>query len=434
MDIRESIKSFFSGSKQTQIDRASKGTVRESLYSSIHGRPQTGKPSDQDLNVILSLYQKDPVVQAALTTRADAILSSGYTIEGKKTVKTQAETLLKKIGFDYRLLKQVVLNGLLYEHVFLEIERTNAGVPVALHVLETPYMTINYDEHGEILNFVEQGETGKPITFSTDDVVYMKFNEVSTSVWGEVGIKSLFRTLTTKNQIEKFLNHLAESNAWRQVMKTKMTDDNIKEFLPYFYSQSQDPSEMLILQVAGNGGDDVDKDTRFSLLRDPSDLKEFQGTLDYLRTQSLMYLKVPPIMIGLPDSSNRSNSDMQFKAFNIANESFRRVFTSFIVELFDKLGITTADFSWNPIDERSEKDDMEIAERLINMGAKPDMVEQFLRDTGLELPEGKLFEEKQEITESKSMDMYPSRQGKAEGESNDKIGTGADGTTREDQL
>lgn len=426
---------FFKGNKQEQIDRSSKGTVRNSFFYT-RTRPKTGQASPQDLNVVLKTYQEDPVVQAALTTRADAILASGYTIEGAKTVKEAAEKLLKKVSFDYDLLWKICVNGLLYNHVFLEIERKNSGEPAGLHVLEAPYMEIQYDEHGEILGYIENGENGQQIFFPVDDIVYMKFNGVSSAVWGEVGIKSLFRTLTTKNQIEKFLNTLATTNAWRQVMKTKMSDENIEEFLAYSASQSEEPGEPLVLQVQGQGADDVDKDTRFSLLRDPSDLKEFLGTLDYLRTQTLMLLKVPPIMIGLPDSSNRSNSDMQFKAFNIANESFRRVLVTYMNELFEKLGLGTAEFSWNPIDERSEKDDVEIAERLMNMGAKPKQVEQFLRNAGLELPEGELFEKRETMSmpPGKSMDMYDSRKGKADGEANQKIGSGEDGTTRQDQL
>lgn len=430
------IKDFFKGVfNQKQIDRASKGTVRNSIYSSRvrPNRDTLGQPSPEDLNIVLDLYKKDPVVQAAITTRADAILASGWTIDGATTSKESAMSKLEKIGFNYNFLLKAVTNGLLYNHVFIEIERTNGGEPVGLHVLEAPYMEIIYDKHGEISGYKQVAETGEQPFFPVEDIVFMKFNSVSSAVWGEVGLKSLYRTLTIKNQIERFINSLSETNAWRQVMKTRMNDDNIEEFLAYSASQAQEPTEPLVLQVSSGSADDVDKDTRFSVLRDPADLKEFLSTLDYLRTQVLMMLKVPPIMIGLPDSSNRSNSDMQFKSFNIANESFRKLFVSYIEELFSKIGISgKTKFSWNPIDERSEKDDVEIAERLINMGAKPKQVEAFLRSTGLELPDGELFEPQANV--QKSMDMFPSRQGKSDGEGNERIGSGEAGTTRQDQL
>jgi len=418
-------------SKEETSDRASKGTIRNSWYS---GQVTAGgEPSPENLNVVLNHYKLDPVVQAAISTRTNAILSSGWTIDGKPTPKASAETTLKKLGLNYAYMEQVISNALLYEHLFTEIERTGRGIPSALHTLEAPFMEIKHNEHGEIYDFVQRGEDGSEVVFPTNDIVYQKFNSVSSAVWGEVGLTSIYRTLGTKNQIEKFLNSLAMTNAWRQVFKTDMTNDNIGEFLMAYNAGNSDLMEQLVMQLHKNaetGKNDINK---FEILRSPDDLKEFLGTLDYLRTQVLMLLKVPPIMIGLPDSSNRSNSDSQIKAFNMANESVRKkIADSFTNELFPKLGLSGVTFSWNPVDERSEKDDIEIAEKLMNMGAKPKMVEEFLRNAGLELPEGELFDKDIEL--KKSMDQYPSREGKSDGEANKQIGTGVDSTTREDQL
>lgn len=413
--------------------RASKGTIRDSYYSrSGRADSQSGQASPTNLNLVLEHFRLDPVVQTALTTRADAILASGWTNKGSVKQVKNADTRLKAYGFDYNYVYQTVINALLYEHIFLEVERTNAGSPTQVHILETPYMEIKSDKHGDIEGFVEQGETGEPIFFPTKDVVFGKFNPVTTAVWGEVGLKSIYRTLGTKNQTEKFINSLAVMNAWRQVFKTTMTDENIEEFLSYYMDASADPTQPLVMQIQKNLGTDFKEDNTFEVLRNPEDLKEFLSTLDYFRTQALMFLKVPPILVGLPGESNRSNSDSQFKAYNIANESTRKKLKIYFDELYSKLGLGNVEFDWNPIDERSEKDDVEIAEKLMNMGAKPKQVEQFLRDTGLELPEGELFDKK--IDPVTSDDQFPSRQGKADGEGNEKIGTGADSTTRVDQL
>lgn len=421
---------------ETITEKASKGTIKNSFYGSMKNKVRQGQPSPTNMNIFLDLYKKDPVVQAAITTRSEAILNSGWTVEGSKTAKKQAEDLLKKIKFNYTFLDQVVLNGLLYEHVFIEIEKTNGGRPVGLHVLETSFMEISHDEHGEILGYYQQGEVGDKVFFPVEDIVYIKFNSVTSGVWGENGLESLLRTLTTKNFFEKFLNSMAINNDFRQIFKTTMSGENIEEFLPYLQDARLDPNQPIVMKISKVAGENMSDDNKFETMRNPADLKEFLGVLDYLRTQSLMRLKVPPIMIGLPDSSNRSNSDSQIKAFNISNEAFRRKLDDGFIELFDKLGIGSVDFAFNPIDKRSEKDDVEIAERLINMGADPDVIEQFLRTTGLALPEGKLFLDRPDpmSTPGKSADMFPSRRGKAEGEANKKIGSGEAGTTRPDQL
>jgi hypothetical protein len=89
---------------ETVVEKASKGTVRNSFYGSVSRKQEQGAPSPENLNVFLDLYKKDPVVQAAITTRSEAILNSGWTIDGSKTAKKQAEDLLKKIGFSYTCL------------------------------------------------------------------------------------------------------------------------------------------------------------------------------------------------------------------------------------------------------------------------------------------------------------------------------------------
>ena len=148
-----------------------------------------------------------------------------------------------------------------------------------------------------------------------------------------------------------------------------------------------------------------------------------------------MLLKVPPIMVGLPDNSNRSNSDSQIKSFANANKSVRKKLLSYFEELFDKLGLKEVEFSWNPMDERDEQKDVEIAEKLFKMGAKPEQLEKYLRNVGLELPDGKFFnEQEQKVVDDPGNEDSPSREGKMTGQGNSKIGTGEDSTTRDDQL
>ena len=428
MGIIDNIKETFGFN--TMVDKSSKGITKDSFYGQLF-RPESGTQAPENLNVILDLFSKDPIVNAGITTRVNAILSSGYSIDGASSPVKVGEEKLKKLGYDYALQEKAITNLLLYGHVFIEIVKTNSGSPSELHILETTEMEIKHDIHGDITSYVQRASDGTNVSFAEDDIVYIKLSSVSSKVWGEIPLRTLYRTLTTKNSIENFINSLAVTNAWRQVFKTNsLNDDEIPSFLSYLRSAQADPTMPLVIKQGNNADGDKDK---FEILRDPSDLKEFLGVLDYLRTQILMELKVPPIMIGLPDSSNRSNSDSQIKAFNIENESVRKKLADAINnDLFPKLGFKTIEFVWNPIDKRNEKDDVEIAEKLMNMGAKPKMVEAFLRKTGLELPQGELFDE-EAMALKKSDDQFESRK-PADKDQMNKIGTGADSSTREDQL
>lgn len=434
MNILKNIKNVFSNTtEEILVEKASKGVTKDSFYTNA-GFPQQPITSSENLNVILDIFSKDPIVNAGLSTRANAINASGYTIEGADNTKKTAEKLLKKIGFNYLFLDKLVLNFLLYGNTFIEIVRDGTGAAAELHILETTEMEIKADIHGEITKYVQipAGSQDKAIEWEPKDIVYLKLQEVSSKVWGIVPLASLYRTLMTKNQIEKFINSLAMTNAWRDVFKTEMSDDDIPVFLNYLRTVQADPTQPFVMKVPKGG---EDKNNKFEVFRDPKDLKEFMQILDYLRTQILMELKVPPIMIGIPDNSNRSNSDSQIKAFNIENESVRRKLDIAFEELFVKIGIPTATFSWNPVDRRSEKDDMEIAKMLYDMGAKPEQLEKFLRNVGLELPDGEIFDEKQD-----PMALMAMKTGNTEYKKEDKTKemkpqkTGEDSSTRQNQL
>src|SRR6056297_1943065 len=87
---------FGTNAKEETISKASKGIVRDPYPISSYS-DGAGVPSPRNLNTLLELYRKDPEVQAALTTRADAILNSGWTLDAGK----QKDNKLKSMGFNY---------------------------------------------------------------------------------------------------------------------------------------------------------------------------------------------------------------------------------------------------------------------------------------------------------------------------------------------
>jgi hypothetical protein len=91
------------------------------------------------------------------------------------------------------------------------------------------------------------------------------------------------------------------------------------------------------------------------------------------------------------------------------------------------------------------KDIIEIAEKMVNMRVKPEYIESYMNSEGFDLSDSdeSIFYTPEETAEQAmmgkqnltgSMDQYPSRQGKSDGESSKRIGTGSAGTSRRDQL
>jgi hypothetical protein len=431
---------IFGGKPQIVETRASDSIVKDTYFSYFRGSVNANA-APTGLSVLLDLYEKDPIVNTAINVRTNAILASGFSFEGSKTAVRQAEDKLRKAGVNNAFLDQMVKQGLLYNHVFIELAEDGKE----LYLLEPAEMEIKHDKHGTIEGYRQRSVTGEVVDWTVDQIVYIPFNKITNRVWGSVNLKTLYRTATTKNLIEEFLSSLAITNAWRQVFKTKtMQQDTMGEFIAYLRDAQADPTMPLIIKTSPTADKD---DGVFELLRDPSDLKEFLGLLEYLTSQMLMELRTPPILVGLPDNSNRSNSDSQFKAFNVDNEAFRKLISdAFNYDLFKKLGLT-AEFSWNPIDKRSEKDDVEMAEKLMNMGAKPSQVEAFLRKSGLDLPEGELFEPRPSPMETfeagkqasamKTPDdaaSRPSRQREDKSREMKSVGTGRDSSTKQSQI
>jgi hypothetical protein len=436
LGLFDSVRKTVKWGKQETVDRASKGVVSDyGYYGSYSTNVTDAKSPNTSISVLLDMYEKDPVVNTAVTKRVNAILDSGFTVESdSQASKDSAKKLLEELGFNYRFLRKLFLNASLYRHVFIEIVRTPDGKAKEVHILNTPEMEVKYDRHGEISGYEQRAGSGEVVSWTAEDVIYVPFDQVTNSVWGVSDLKTLYRTVTTKNFIEEFLNNLAVGNSWRQLVKTTMPDDRIREFMAYYRSAQADPMMPLVIQVPPNS---EKESTDFSIMRDPKDLKEFLGLLDYLRAQMLMQLKVPPILMGLPDNSNRSNSDDQMKAFYMDMNADRIIMQDvFNTDLFKNIGLESVKFSWNPINKRTEKEDVEMAEKLMNMGAKPDQVEAFLRMAGLELPDGKIFEEREELEMTTPDDAAsrPSRARKAEDSPSKKIGTGSDSSTRDEQM
>lgn len=441
MGLRDSLKRLASsisfGKEEVAVSKASAGISKDAWYA-VYDKKQGNAPPES-LNLLYRIFSEDPIVNAAITTRVDAILDSGWTIEGSKSSKEAAERLLKKVGFNFKFMRELFLNALLYRHVFIEIERNGKGEPISLHILECPEMEINHDKHGEVEHYIQKASTGEEVVWSPNDIVFMKFDNVTTAMWGNVPLKTLYRTISARNNIEEFINHLAATNAWRDMMLfSRAQKEEIGAVVATLRDAQADPSFPFILNK--KSPEEVFEVKPF---RSPEDLDYFLKTLDYLRGQILMLLKVPPIMIGIPDNSNRSSSDTQFQAFNIANNADRITAAEYFnLDLFVKIGIGTVEFSWNPIDKRNEKDDVEMAEKLMNMGAKSEKVEEFLRKAGLDIPKDFFFTEEEKakkaekMVEMKTPDdaaSRPSRQRK-DGDSSDKIGTGNSSSTRAEQL
>lgn len=397
--------------------RASRGYV-QGWYSKEE--PTMDKPS---LATVLEEYRNEPTVQAAVRAIADEVIKNGYSITSdNKQLKTRIERELKtKYRFN-RLLRRIVYNLIIYGNVFVEL--VYAGNTVKeMHLLETSEMNIISSEHGEVIGYRQIHGTMPPVEFTTDEVVHISLNNITSALWGEVDLQALYKTVAMKQYIENFIINLFRYNKFRDSWSIKNADKNqIKDFINNLRLAQDMPEKELVIdgEISKING------------REISDLNELVELLNYTRQQILTLLRVPPIIAGIPDNSNRSNSEVQSrKSFDTRIKSIQEVLAEELnFELFELMGWERAEFKFNPIDKRAEKDDIEIIVALKNIGLDDKSVLQYIKDVGIQIRDGATIKKQEQLPSINKQDEV--KDNKDEGMP--KHETGEESTTRDDQL
>jgi hypothetical protein len=402
--------------------RASRGLI-QGWYSDKE--PTTDKPR---LDTLLDAYRSDPTVRGAITAIADETLKNGYHIVAKdKKLKERIEKDLKKKFRFTRILNKLLNNLLIYGNVFIEIVY-KGSTPEEIHILETTEMQILADEHGEVYGYLQRaGAQGEEISFTTDEVVHISIEHVKSNLWGEVDLETIYSILNLKQHIEGFLTNLFKYNKFRDSWVVEDANENqVKDFLNNLRLVKDQPWKELV----------IDGKISKVLGRPIEDLDKLIEILNYCRQEILTLLRVPPIIAGIPDNSNRSNSEVQArKAFDTRIKILQQAMEEeFSFELFPLMKWGNADFKFNPIDKRAEKDDIEIAKILRDMGLDDESLLEYIKNTGIQLPESAKFE--------KALPPMFGGEGKDKDKEDDmkdeaspvEHKTGAEAETREEQL
>lgn len=419
---------------QEPIFRASQGWLKDWIkWHRPEGMPKGASPQvplDKSLTSLFELYEKDSTLFATVNTFVNKAVGNGWSLEGKnKQLLERAETFFEDIGFEIKL-PNLLRNMIVYGDAFLEIEyEPGTTTPKDIHILETTEMEIISDEHGEIYGY-RQNKAGKdPVDFSLDECIHFKWLEFGGRLWGMSQLKSLTNTIKTKHFAEnynrtKFQNY-SPRIAW---MAKNASDEQMKQLIDMLRHAKEMPHKDIVLQG------DID----FKPLIETTDDTNFIRLLEYLRTQILMTTQVPPIMLGLPDNSNRSNSDAQMRAFESNVKSLQRpVAYTVNKRLMPLLGFKTIKWKWNPLDKRNEKDDLEIAEKLAAIGFDDETIVDFLKNAGLDLRKEariKTAEERMPSLMPGQTNLDKAGRQKSRDDKAREMKSGEESSTRENQL
>jgi hypothetical protein len=407
------------------VDQASKGFIKDGPMSS----PSFGvRPSQYAPSSAFNAIMADETLFASIVTKVDAVVGTGIKVSHPLNERKEkaVNNLFERININ-SFLRQLCYSLFAYGNVFVEIASGPSGKE--LYVLETPEMEIvDLEGHGEVDGYIQRNTRGA-VHFTPEEIVHIKFDSFSTALWAEIPIRPLDQLIAIKMEVKNHLWAMFHDNAFRETIHfpSKTTKDDVDRSLSEYKATQRDRKKPYLWF-----GDGVEH----SFLMDFSDGPRFQSLINMIDMRILSSQQVPPIMAGYADDSGRASGEQQtYKAFNTHIRAVQRLIEHYFNnELFPKAGLAGAIMSFAELDNKSEKDVIEMAERLKNMGAKPDKLVNWLNTQGFHLEDDFFNEPEEAPSNSVSDDLFPSRRPLGEGEINERVGTASEGESREDQL
>lgn len=391
----------------------SKGVIIDYFGTNSSSYKQDKKPVF-DTSLALKIIQNDPIVKAAIITLVDKTLESDWEIYGKdkRSSKSEAEDKLCDLRFN-SVLRKIVFNLGLYGNAFIEIVK-KGGKVTDLNVLETTFMSIISDDNGNITGY-EQNIGPKKIQWTPDRIVHYKMTDITTNVWGDVDLQSVYETILLKEAIRNWMTWFFTTNQSRGMYNIKGANtEKVKAFLSYLKASEKDYGKPVIAE-----GEVV-----YSLLRNfAEEGKDIDKILSWCDSQILALLQVPPIAVGMPDASGRSNSVEQFKALNIRVNSIQNIIADVnTYDLFPKIGYDKLEFEFCVIDAEQMKRNMEVIVMMSNSGFTNEAKIEFLKEQGVTFETENVFNDPMEMAANTGSDpqgdMKPARMRQSDNQPN----------------
>ncbi len=391
------------------ISKESKGLTSD--IDQLAGKKEGTVESVENQKTVLDTVLADPELRAFISIARDAITRSGFHLIGKAGPVKKNTEKLRELRFRKRL-KHVVADTLVFKHAFMEIIKSKTGNSVSeLHVLDPSEIKPVMDLHGKILfwyqnadvvaSLMGRGEfkssidekhkeimqdilhTNYVITWEVDEIAHIIIDEMSHKFWGVTDIETLKNIIEIKNLLMGYIKLLFEQNWFRIHFHGKNVESSdYQGFIDMFRTAMSNPEAPL----ATIGVEDLEG--KRYLTEDI--LIPLIALKNQLRNEMLTLLRIPPIIAGTVDNSNRSNSDVQAHfAFNNRVRSIQEDLEDDLdFELLSKIGMDNTQIKFNEVSNRDLREIVDIMMLFLGQQAKPEVAVEWARSKGYDIPEG----------------------------------------------
>ena len=381
---------------------------------------QEGRPSPDNQSDLLSLLQ-DSTVNGIMMQQVAKLSEGNMLFKGKEPRIKELRKILKEQK-ERRKRRKTFSNLLVYQNAFWELGYKKKKLE-NFWVLETREMEIVDNKHGKILGYVQENKLGN-VSFAPNQVIHFKTLEITSDNWGYAYNKNLIRIVNAKIWVQNYLHWLVKTNQFRNLFSFTDAGDKVNDFLAYLRTAENNPTKHLVIESENFVN---------TILRDFRDGGNFIALIAYYNSEIYRILQSPPIVAGTVDNSNRSNSEAQlnstyFSWMNyLRNEIYMDYFNNDYLPL---LGFDDIEASLPPIDGVVNKEEVEVAKQLKELGLNKKGLKLFLQKSGLEFTDGVKLEEPEPVVTGFG-GMTPSR--KPQDNFKDSK-TGKKSSTREEQL
>lgn len=382
----------------------------------------TGRPAFS-LKKSINLLENDAFVKGSVNTLVDKVMESGFRVEGKRAKELQEILDSNKAEL---LLESVIYNLIIYNNAFIENKTVNKNV--FLNLLETQFMQISAKDNGDILEFYQDNavsSTNKKVpSWKPKNVTFIKYRPLTTNTWSTPSdFEALYQVALIKDSIRQWLHWFFSTNQLRSGFNIKNANDaKVKDFLSSV--KASESRKDLPFAIGG--------EVEHFLLNNFDYGDKILDILSWCDSQFIVLLQIPPIAVGMPDSSGRSNSVEQYQALNTTVNRIHKLIETYMTQdLLPKIGFEDHKFVFGVLDTGARMKALEMAEKMRNIRMSDEAIKEFLESQGLVFKTKELFTDLEELKGipneavpqgsegqlgKKSQDDAPSRKGQNSGE------------------
>lgn len=370
------------------------------------GKNEIPATSDTDF---IKYIKDDAVLNTNLCQVQDGVFEDFPIAETDKKTKTEVNKYNEQLEKNEvgRKLKEFFPSLYYNGNMVFEIKAVGNKL-MGFYPIDANSMKAWETDTGETLKYTQYVNGGPEIDFSPNKIIHIRAPSLRTGVWARPLLEPLRYPLARKREAEDYLAGMVANLHPLIYINLEESDDTQVRAIQNELRAPRQPLDPLKVIALLN----EEKVGRV----DTGNTENFDNIFKYIDKQNdeiIRVVRIPPIVAGTVDNSNRSNSEIQERAvFGRTVHAWQNYIAKELEREFkNKLGWKDFKFEFPVQDERQMEAALVRANKLREIGYSVEAVHPLIEQAGIKI-EAK-FDEENDV--DKDIDEMPSRQPRDKG-------------------